>query len=72
MIAEKLPAVAGLTIAEKWDLAVELWDEVADRQNELPTNQAILDVVEQRFADYERDPSTALTLEEFKRKFRLP
>jgi hypothetical protein len=28
-------------------------------------------VVEQRFADYERDPSTAMTLEEFKRKYRL-
>jgi putative addiction module component (TIGR02574 family) len=72
MIAEKLPAIAGLSIEEKWNLAVELWDEVAERQNEMPTNQAILDVVEQRFADYERDPSTALTLEEFKRKFRLP
>lgn len=72
MIAEKLPAVAGLSIEEKWNLAVELWDEVSERQDELPTNQAIIDVVEQRFADYERDPSTALTLEEFKRKFRLP
>lgn len=72
MIAETLPAVAGLSIEEKWNLAVELWDEITERQNELPTNQAILDIVEQRFADYERDPSTALTLEEFKRKFRLP
>ncbi|WP_395746879.1 addiction module protein [Prosthecobacter sp.] len=72
MIAEKLPSIAGLSIEEKWTLAVELWDEVNERQSELPTNQAILDVVEQRFADYERDPSTALTLEEFKRKYRLP
>lgn len=72
MIAETLPDIARLSLEEKWDLAVELWDEVAERQNELPTHQAILDVVEQRFADYERDPSTALTLEEFKRKFRLP
>jgi hypothetical protein len=42
-------------------------DEVAARQNELPPNQAILDVVEQRFADYERNPSSALKLDEFKR-----
>ena len=72
MIAEKLPALAGMSLEDKWTLAVELWDEVSERQQELPTNQAILDVVEQRFADYERDPSTAMTLEDFKRKFRLP
>jgi putative addiction module component (TIGR02574 family) len=72
MIAETLPALTGMSIEDKWTLAVELWDEVTERQQELPTNQAILDVVEQRFADYERDPSTAMTLEEFKRKFRLP
>ncbi len=72
MIAEKLPAIAGLSIEEKWNLAVELWDEVTERQDELPTNQAILDVVEQRFADYERDPTTALTFDECKNKFRLP
>ena len=72
MILDKHPSIAGLSIEDKWTLAVELWDEVSERQQELPTNQAILDVVEQRFADYERDPSTAMTLEEFKRKFRLP
>jgi len=72
MIAEKFPAIAGLSIEEKWNLAVELWDEVTERQDELPTNLAILDVVEQRFADFERDPTTALTLQDFKRKFRLP
>ncbi|WP_395736625.1 addiction module protein [Prosthecobacter sp.] len=72
MIAEKLPAIAGLSIEEKFDLAVELWDEVSARQNELPTQKVILDEVERRFADYERDPSSALTLEEFKRKFSLP
>ncbi len=72
MIVEKLSAVACLSIEEKWNLAVELWDEVSAHQDELPVNQEILAVVEQRFADYERDPSSALTLEEFKRKFRLP
>lgn len=72
MIAEKLPALSGMSIEDKWSLAVELSDEITERQQELPTNQAILDVVEQRFADYERDSSTAMTLGEFKREFRLP
>jgi putative addiction module component (TIGR02574 family) len=72
MILDKLPAIAGMGIEDKWTLAVELWDELSEHQQELPMNQAILDVVGQRFADYERDPSTAITLEEFKRRFRLP
>lgn len=54
------------------DLVVEPWDEVTECHQELPTNQATLDVVEQCFTDYERDPSTAMTLEEFTHKFLLP
>ncbi len=72
MVSDKLPGLTGLSIEEKWNLAFELWDEVSERQEELATDPAILDVIEKRFADYERDPSTAMTLEEFKRKFRLP
>lgn len=72
MNAATLPAIAGLSLEEKWSLAVELWDEVDERQAELPTNPAILKIVEQRFAEFERDPSTAMTLEQFKRHFQLP
>lgn len=72
MIAEQIPAVAGLSLQEKWQLAVELWDEVDTRQEELPTPPALLEIVEKRFAEYEQDPSTAMTLNEFKLKFHLP
>ena len=72
MIAEQIPAVAGLSLQEKWQLAVELWNEVEAKQEELPTAPEILEIVEKRFSEYERDPSTAMTLEEFKHKYRLP
>ncbi len=72
MIVETLPAIAALSLEQKWSLAVELWDEVDERQAELPANPAILKIVEERFADFERDPSTAMTLEQFKRRFQLP
>ena len=72
MISDKLPELSGWTIEEKWNLAVELWDEVSERQEELPTDSSILEIVEKRFAEYEKDPSSAMTLEEFKRKHRLP
>jgi putative addiction module component (TIGR02574 family) len=72
MIAEQIPAVQQLTLEEKWLLANELWDEVDARQQELPTSPEIIALVEQRLAEYERDSSTAMNLEEFKRRFRLP
>jgi putative addiction module component (TIGR02574 family) len=72
MIAEQIPGVKELSLQEKWLLANELWDEVEEHQQELPTSAEIMAVVEERFADYERDPSTAISLEEFKRRFQLP
>lgn len=72
MITDVVSGVAGLSLPEKWLLAVKLWDEVEAHQEELPADQALLDIVEQRFADYDRDPSTAMTLDEFKRQYRLP
>lgn len=72
MIAEQIPAVQQLSLQEKWLLANELWDEVDERQHELPTNPEIMAVIEQRLAEYEPDPSGAMNLEDFKRRFNLP
>jgi putative addiction module component (TIGR02574 family) len=72
MIAEQIPAVGKLSLEEKWLLANELWDEVQQHQDEITTNPEIEKIVEQRFADFEQAPSAAMTLEEFKRRFRLP
>jgi putative addiction module component (TIGR02574 family) len=72
MIAEQIPAVKKLSLQEKWLLANELWAEVEEHQKELPTSPEIMAIVKQRFADYERDPSTAMSLEEFKHRYRLP
>jgi len=47
-------------------------DEVENYQEELPTFDAIRAIVEQRFTEYEKDPSTALSLEAFKHRFSLP
>jgi putative addiction module component (TIGR02574 family) len=69
---EQFPAVQQLSMHEKWILANELWSEVEEHQEELPVSQEIVALVEQRLADYEKDPSTGLTLEEFKQRYRLP
>ncbi len=72
MIAKQIPAVKKLSLEDKWRLANELWDEVEERQRELPTSPEIVAIVKHRFAEHQRDPSTAMSLEEFKRRFRLP
>ena len=72
MITGQLPSVSHLSIDEKWVLANQLWNEVEEHQDDLTTNPAIMELVQKRFEDYERDPSSAMTLDDFKRQFRLP
>jgi putative addiction module component (TIGR02574 family) len=72
MIAEQFPGVKQLSLQEKWQLANELWQEVEEHQQELPTRPEIRALVEQRFAEYDKDPSTAMSLDDFKRHYRLP
>ena len=72
MIADQIPAVKQLSLRDKWLLANELWEEVEEHQQGLATSPEIMAVVEKRFAEFERDPSTAMSLEEFKRRFSLP
>jgi putative addiction module component (TIGR02574 family) len=66
MIAETIPAIKNLSLEEKWLLANELIDEVESHQQALPASEPIRAMVEQRYAEYEKDPSTALPLEAFK------
>jgi len=72
MIADKIPALTELSIEEKWMLANELMDEVEDHQEAVPTSPEIMALVQRRFEEYDRDPSTAMTLESFKLRFSLP
>ena len=59
MIAERIPALASLSIVEKWTLAAELFEEVERREEELPVDARILALVEDRFARYERGEESA-------------
>lgn len=72
MIAETIPALGQLSLEEKWLLANELIAEVEDQQEALPGSPEIQSIVEKRFAEFELDPSTAMTLESFKLRFSLP
>jgi len=70
VIAEKIPALAQLSLQEKLLLASELWDEVIAQKEDIPVSQEILDELDRRMEEYRRDPSTASPWEEVKQRIR--
>ncbi len=46
-----------LTVAERIQLAEDLWDSVAAETGELPLTEAQKAELERRLADFERDPA---------------
>jgi putative addiction module component (TIGR02574 family) len=59
MIAERIPAIASLSLPDKWRLATELFDEVEQRGDAFPVDDAILAGIEARFSRYQSGQETA-------------
>ena len=70
VIAEKIPALAQLSVQEKLLLASELWDEVTARADEIPIPQHILDELDRRMEEYRRDPSAGSPWPEVKQRIQ--
>ena len=70
VIADKIPALAALSVQEKLLLASELWDEVLTQTDDIPVSQDILDELDRRMEEYRRDPSTASSWEDVKQRIR--
>jgi putative addiction module component (TIGR02574 family) len=68
MIAERIPEIANLTSEEKLLLANELWADVEQRQEDIPFNLAVVQLLDQRSEEFKKDPQSAVTWEEFKRR----
>ncbi len=61
MILETLPDVQKLSKKEQWMLANELCDQVFGSSGEENPSKAIIDELDQRFAEYEADPEGTTT-----------
>jgi putative addiction module component (TIGR02574 family) len=70
VIKDEIPELQKLSMADKFALAVELWDEVTSTPEEIPVTEEQLDELDRRFEDYRRDPSQVVTWEEVKAKLR--
>lgn len=70
MILTDLPQVQALSVREKLELVDELWKAVSEDLNALKVTQEEKDILDQRWDAYLQDPSSALTLDQFKLQMR--
>ena len=68
MIKDKIPELQKLSMADKFALAVERWDEVTSTPEEISVTEEQLDELDRRFEPYRRDPSQVVSWEQVKAK----
>jgi putative addiction module component (TIGR02574 family) len=66
MIKEKIPELQKLSTADKFALAVELWDELSSKSDEIPVTEDQLNELDRRFEEYRQNPDKVITWEEVK------
>jgi putative addiction module component (TIGR02574 family) len=66
MIKETIPELQTLSPAEKFALAIELWDELASNPDEIPVTDEQLNELDRRFEEYQRNPEKVVTWENVK------
>jgi putative addiction module component (TIGR02574 family) len=66
MIKEKIPELQKLSTADKFALAVELWDELSSNPDEIPVTEEQLNELDRRFEEYRQDPDKVVTWEDTK------
>lgn len=64
------PEIGALSAQEKLQLVDELWLSVAPQLGSLAVSQKAKDLLDARWAAFLKDPSSALTLEQFQKKMQ--
>ena len=64
MIKEKIPELQRLSPAEKFALAIELWDELSSAPDEIPVTEEQLNEMDRRFEEYQRDLDKVVSWED--------
>ena len=66
MIKETIPELQKLSAADKFALAVELWDELSSNPDEIPVTEEQLNELDRRFEEYRQDPDKVVIWEDVK------
>jgi putative addiction module component (TIGR02574 family) len=69
VIAERIPQIATLSPQEKRTLMNELWEELEQTVGG-GSDPEIVALLERRWQQYESDPASAVTLEEFRERLK--
>ena len=62
--------ISELSIAERIQLAEDLWDSILEQQEQLPLSPAQQQELDRRLENYEKNPTTGSSWEEVKKRFR--
>jgi len=68
MTLADIPQIQQLSTAEKLQLVAELWDSIAADPRNVPVSEEEKVLLEERWQEHLRDPKSALSLEEFKKR----
>lgn len=60
--------ISQLSIAERIQLAEDLWDSILERQDELPLTDVQQQELDRRLEHYQQDPTSGSTWEEVKQR----
>ncbi len=60
--------ISELSIAERIQLAEDLWDSILAQQEELPLNQAQQEQLDRRLENYHKNPRNGSTWEDVKKR----
>ena len=60
--------IAKLTPEEKIFLVEEIWDSLAEDESNVPVTAAEKKLLDERWAEFKKNPKRALTLQEFKKR----
>lgn len=70
MKAEQIPSIQTLSLAEKYLLANELWQEVADDESMIPLGGEVEQLLEKRQEEFLANPDDVISWEEIKEKLK--
>ena len=60
--------ISEISIAERIQLAEDLWDSILEQQEELPLSQAQQQELERRLENYEKNPTNGSSWEDVKKR----
>ncbi|MFT5464989.1 MAG: putative addiction module component (TIGR02574 family) [Verrucomicrobiales bacterium] len=70
MVLDRFPTIRGLSPEEKLLLVGELWDDLSNDPDSVPVSESVLDELDSRFAEYDKNPDQTVPWSEARARIR--